>query len=309
MRIKTKRNKLFRTWLLIQLCFLAFMTAVTTGVYFYTNHHIKQQLDALHMSSLERTEAEVGAVLDSAIAAANEYTMQPRVRTLSGADLSANERDVTGLVDDIKQTNSVAKGVSEVIIYFRNEDVFVTSAGVMDKDIFNEVYPNATGEGSAYSILDSILDDTATGKIVPVYNGRSDTDTAIYTENSVNDIYVSVVIDRAQIEDILSANLQSDRNVYCVFSGDELLYSMDGGLSEELCETVGLQEYNQFQTVECQSQRYVYLSSSENEQKYVSLIDEGNYLAGQLGVQRTAIIMLAASIMLGARDIILYHAI
>ena len=299
MKNKSKSNKLFRTWLIIQLCFFAFMTAVTMGVYFYTNQRIKQHLDALHMSSLKRTEAEVSAVFDSAIAMVNEYIMQPRVRTLSGADLSANERDVARLVNDIKQTNSAAKGVSEIIIYFSDANVLISSAGVMDEDIFNEVYSNSTGVGSVDSIMNSILDDSLIGKIVPVYNGRNDTDTAIYTENSVNGIYVSVVIDRVQIEDILAANLQSEQDAYCVFSGNELLYSMSSNLSKEFCETAGLQETNQFQTVISQSRRYVYLSSSKNELQYISLIDEGNYLAGQLGIQRTAIIILALSIVLG----------
>ena len=300
MRNKPKNNKLFRTWLIIELCFFAFMTAVTTSVYFYTNHHIIQQLDALHMSSLKRMEAEVSAIFDSGIATVNEYMMQPKIRTLAGADLSANERDVASLIDDIKQTNSAVKGVSEIIIYFKNEDVFVSSAGVMDQNIFNEVYSSTAEKETNIPISNAIMDEKRIGRIVSVYNGRNDTNTAIFTGKPVNNIYVSVVIDYAQVEDILTANLQDDRNAYCVFSGNELLYTHGSSLSKEICAAIGLQENNQFQKIESKNQGFVCLTSGEDELKYVSLIDEENYLAGQLGVQRTAMIMLAVSIILGA---------
>ena len=299
MRNKSQSNKLFRTWLFVQLCFFAFMFAVTIGIYFYTSYHIKQQLDALYMSGMKRTAAEVSAMFDSAVAAVNEYTMQPRLRTLAGVDLSTSEREVARLIDDIKQTNSAANGVSEIIIFFGNEGVFVSSAGVMDKDIFHEVYPDVTGKGPAKSIMDAILDDGLLGKMAPVYNGRNDTDTAIFTEKSVNDIYVSAVIDCTQIEDILAANLQSDKNVYGVFSDSALLFSLGSEMPEATWETARALESDQPYQIESADQEFVCMTSDEDELKYVLFIDEENYLAGQIGIQRTAIIILAVSIVLG----------
>ncbi len=299
MKPKSKSNKLFRKWLLLQFCFLAFMTAVTAGIYFYTNHHIKKQLDELYLSNLKRTEAEVNSIFDYVSATVNEYIIQPRVRTLSGLDLRDSERDVARLIDDIKQTNSTAKGVSEIIIYFKNQDIFISSAGVMDRNIFSEVYSSSL-EDERISIIEAISDGSLVGKIVPVYNGRNGTNTAAYTEEAVNNLFVSAVIDSVQIEDVLHANLQSHNSVFCVLSGSELLYTSSSDITSELYEIAGLEEIDQFQIIKTGSMKYFYMSSEENRVKYVSLIDEENYFAGQFRIQRIAIIILTASILLGA---------
>ncbi len=299
MKPKSTSNKLFRKWLLIQFCFLAFMTAVTAGVYFYTNHHIKKQLDELYLSNLKRTEAEVNSVFDYAAATVNEYIIQPRVRTLAGLGLSDSERDVARLIDDIKQTNSTAKGISEIIIYFKNQDVFISSAGVMDRNIFSDVYSSTSGD-ERISIVEAISDESLVDRILPVSNGRIGTNTVIYTEEAVNNLFVSAVIDAVQIEDVLHANLQSQNNAFCVFSGSELLYTSSSSIPNELYETAGLEEIDQFQIIKTGNMEYVYMYSEENNIKYVSLIDEENYFAGQFRIQRIAIIILIASILLGA---------
>ena len=298
MKHKPKSNKLFRTWLLIQFCFLAFMALVTVTVYFYTNYHIKKQLDELYISNLKRTEAEGSAVFDSAAAAVNEYIIQPRVRTLAGADLSASERDVARLVDDIKQTNSTVKSVSEIIIYFKNEGMFISSSGVMNENIFIEVYPSSASEEKSKSIINAITNEELIGRVVPVYYGRNDADTAIYTEKSVEDIYVSAIIDPVQIESILLANLQNEQNAYCIFSGDDLLYTLGANLPD----AYGLiaSKEKQFEEIESLGRGYVYLVSVDNDIKYVSLIDKENYWAGQFRIQRIAIVILGVSIILGA---------
>ncbi len=299
MKPKSRSNKLFRKWLLIQFCFLAFMTAVTAGVYFYTNHHIKRQIDELYISNLERTEAEVDSVFQYAAATVNEYNIQPRVRMLSGLDLSDSERDVARLIDDIKQTNSTAKGISEIIIYFKNQDVFISSAGVMDRKIFCDVYSSSTGD-ERISIIDAISDETLADTIVPVNNGRNGTNTAIYSEEAVDNIFISAVIDAVQIEDILNANLQSERNAFCVFAGNELIFAHGSDIQNELYKSVGLGDFDQFQKVKSSNTEYVYLASDDNDIKYVSLINEDNYFAGKYRIQSIAIIILSVSILLGA---------
>jgi len=301
MKPKSRSNKLFRKWLLIQFCFLAFMTAVTAGVYFYTNYHIQKQIDELYISNLERTEAEVNSVFQYAVATVNEYIIQPRVRTLSGLDLSNSERDVATLIDDIKQTNSTAKGISEIIVYFKNQDVFISSAGVMDRNIFGEVYSSSAGD-ERISIIDAMLDKELAGKIVPVYNGRNGTNTIIYNEEAVNNIFVSAVIDSVQIEDILNTNLQSEQNAFCLFVDSKLVFTSERGIRNELNESAGLGNTGQFNKIKISNAKYVCLASEDinTDIKYVSLVNEENYWAGKFRIQRIAIIILAASILLGA---------
>ena len=299
MKHKSKNNKLFRKWLIIQFCFLVFMSAVTAVVYLYTNHHIKKQLNELYISNLKKTEVEVNSIFDYAAATVNEYIIQPRVRTLAGLDLSENERDVARLIDDIKQTNSTAKGISEIIIYIKNQDIFISSAGVMDRNIFSEVYSSISGD-ERVSIVEAISDVSPVDRIIPVSNGRNGTNTVIYTEEAVNNLFVSAVIDADKIEDVLQSNLQSRNNAFCVFSGSELLYTSSSGIPNEFYETAGLEEVDQFQIIKTGNMEYVYMSSGENNIKYVSLIAEENYFAGQFRIQSIAIIILTASILLGA---------
>ena len=294
------KNKLFRTWLLIQFCFFIFMAAVTAGIYFYTNYHIKNQMDELYISDLERTEAEVDALFESVVATAHEYVMHPRVRALAGADLNASERDLARLVNDIKQTNSAAKGVLEIVIYFSRENVFISSAGVMDDDIFNKVYAPPEDGAADNAMMSVITDEAQAGRVVPVYNGRNDTDTAVFTEKAADDIFVSAIVDHARIEDILNANLQDDNNAYCVFAGDALLCAAGSELSEAFCIKAGAYENTLFLKVEDIDQKYVYLSAQKDNIKCVYLINDGNYMAGQFRIQRIAIIILAVSIVLGA---------
>lgn len=294
--MKGKGNSLFRRWLILQIGFLFFMTAAAVGVYFYTNHHIERQLDELHLSNLKQTEAEVNAAFASVAATVDEYIITPRIRTLAGEDLRLSERDIAGLVDDIKQTNSTAKGVSEIIVYFKNDNIFVSSAGVMNKDIFNEVYSYAD-ENHDKHIIDLIRNEDAIGKVNPVYNGRNSTETAIYIKKFGNDIIICAIIDRAQIEEILEMNLHNEKNSFAVLSKEhELLF-----WSSNYVKIRGLLDFeeNKPQSINIGEKQYVYFVSAENDIKYVSFIEEKNYLAKQLSIQRTAIIILAISILLG----------
>lgn len=295
--MKGKSNSLFHRWLIVQIGFLAFMTAVTLGIYFYSNHHIKRQLDELHLSNLKKTEAEVNAAFASVAATVDEYIITPTIRTLASIDLKSNQRDIAGLVDDIKQTNSTAKGVSEIIVYFKNDGIFVSSAGVMNKDIFSEVY-SYSDEKINEHITNIVDDKDAIGKTKPVYNGRNNINTAIYINKTVNDIFVCAVIDRIQIEEILKANLQSKKNSFAVFSKENELLFWSKDDYEITWNSLDFKESNPW-NINLDNKQYVCFISAENDMMYVSLVNEANYLARQLSIQRTAIIILAISVVLG----------
>lgn len=296
--MKGKGKSLFHRWLIVQIGFLAFMTTVTLGIYFYSNHHIKKQLDELHFSNLKQTEAEVNAAFASVAATVDEYIITPTIRILPSIDLKASQRDIAGLVDDIKQTNSTANGVSEIIVYFKNDNMFVSSAGVMDMDIFYEVY-SYSNEKFEDHITNVLINDDAIGKIKPVYNGRNNMKTAIYVNKTVNDILVCAIIDRSQIVKILKNNLQSANNSFAVFSrkNELLFWSNDDNFAT--WDSLDFEEYNPYNAI-INDKQYVCFVSAEKDIVFVSLVDEANYLARQLNIQRTAIIILAVSIVFGA---------
>ena len=299
MLIKNDRSnhKLFHTWLLIQLCFMVFMAAGTVGVYLNSNRHIRNQLDSLYISSLKRTQAEITSMLDTASATVNEYAIQPKVRTLAGADMTTVERGIAGLIDDIKQTNATVKGISEIILYFDNGERYISSSGVMDKQIFNEVY--AAPDARNPHLSEIIGNPALTGRFVPVYNGRRGNNTAVYTQQAVNGIYVSAIVSSEQINSILRTNQQREQNCACVYTDNTLLFSVGRALSSNTYEQAGANNNRQFQTIHTDNGDFVYLASEANHVRFVLLIDERNYWADHFRIQRIAICLLAASIMLG----------
>ena len=303
MKNNDSRNRLFRRWLLIEMCFLAFMTIISTGVYLYADHHIKHQLDELHLSALDRTAAEVTAVLDGAQSAADEYFLNPTVRMLAATGISSGQRELAELTDAIKQTNSASDAVAEIIIYLKDDDVFISSAGVLDSVLFSELYDGG-------DLIERIATPDAAGRFSPVYYGRGGYDTAVYAHPLLGGGYICAVIDSSRIEQILSDNLQGESNTFFVLtSANELLFALDSGIATQSSPLLSADGSGEAQNITVSGREYVCFSTESSGLKTVSLIDRNNYLAGHLRIQRTAMLILAVSVLLGLGISILYHAI
>ena len=293
MRYKEKRTTLFRRWLLIEMCFLAFMTLISTSVYLYADYHIKRQLDALHESNANRAGAEITAVFDAAQTAVDEYILNPSVRTLAGTGVSAEQRKLADLIDDIKQTNSASDAIAEIIIYLKNDDIFISSAGIMDGVLFSQLY-----NGS--NLNNCISSPTSDGRFIAIYYGRGGYDTAVYTQQFMDSAFVCAVIDSSRIEQILAKNLQDEKSTFFVLTEEyELLFALDNDIATEAADLLDFTDTDTTQTITLSNRDYVRFVSENDGLKTVLLIDHGNYLTGHLRIQRTAILLLAASIIIG----------
>ncbi len=293
MRNSENRNRLFRRWLLVEMCFLAFMTFISMGVYLYADHHIKNQLDELHASNVKQAGAEVAACLAAARSEVDEYITSPAVRTLAAMGVAAGQRELAGLTDDIKQTNSASDAVAEIIVYLKSDDVFISSAGVMDSVLYGELYDGG-------SLKTTVGAPESYSRFVPVWYGRGGYDTAVYTRQLLNRTFVCAVIDSRRVEQILSENLSDGGNTFFVLSDENApMFSLDAGIAGEAAALLDTADAAMARDVTVSDRAYVCFTSENDGLTTVSLIDRDSYLAGHLKIQRTAMILLAVSVILG----------
>ena len=189
-KAEIKQKSLFGKWLFIQICFLSLMILVSLGLYLYTNHHIKRQIDELHEGNILTMQTQIETTLDSVKSAVNEYSISPNVRTLLNLEPDTHGRELALLVDDIKQKNATVPGMLELIVYFKESGLFVSSAGVMDESVFVEVYSDGTG-----GIVQTLNDNTNNDELQTVNYARNGESvyTAMYTETVSDSIIIAAL--------------------------------------------------------------------------------------------------------------------
>ena len=293
MRRRGNAGRLFRRWLLIEMCFLAFMTIISLSIYLYADHHIKNQLDALHQGGAERTGAETAAALDAARTAADEYILNPSVRALAATGLAAGQRELAGLVDNIKQTNAASDAVAEIIVYLENDDVFISSAGVLDSVLYGELYDGG-------SLRNCVGDPGGYGRFQPLYYGRGGYETAVYTRQFIDGAFVFAVIDSRRVKQILSENLMDERNTSFILTEEnEPLFALDSDIAVQAAGFPDTADTGTPRNMTISGREYVCFTAPCGALTAVSLVDRDSYLAGNLRIQRTAMLLLAASVILG----------
>ena len=296
MKRAERQNSLFRKWLIIEVCFLAFMIAVSLGMYLYTNSHIMRQLNALHMDNLLRIQTETDAMLESAKAAVSKYAISPDVRALMRSDYDENEREIAALVDNIKQTNATVPGISEIVVCFPDADLLISSAGVMDSGIFAAVYSD--------DIKNNMLNSqNSHQQIMPVQYARNGADiqTGMYFETVGANALIAAVLDRNQINGILESNGQNEHSFCLVYSKDDDLLFGEDILNDDpdASNRIMLSDVP-VRLNGAQRSFYGISSISQNTGlKFISLIDAGRYYAQYFNIQKTALIILVLTTVLG----------
>jgi len=292
---KTQKPSLFRRWLAIQICFMALMIAASIALFFYTNAQIKRQVDALHMSGLQKTQTQTEALFSSARATVDEYVLNPQLRVLASRGAAPGDRAYAKLVDDIKQTNAVAPGVQEVVVCFLGPGLFVSSAGVMDAQIFADVYADATGCGIAAQMMRS--EDWE--QLVPVQCARSGApvDTCLYARPIGRNAVVAAVVDRAQVQRTLLSGADGALGAFQICTEDGGTLFATGGAAE--CgEPVSA---DRPEKVTISGDEYYALSSGSSgmDLVFTRYIASENYFERFSAIQLTAVLILAAATVLG----------
>ncbi len=201
---KAIRNKLFRRWLIFQLVFFTILMCVAFLIYIITTGEIKRQINDLYKEKLHTVSSEIDYMIKTAHAEGIKYSIDPMLKTLRQSYLEVDSGVIkTRMIDSIKQTNSANESIREIIIYFRDIDLFLTSAGIMDGEIFELVY---CGDHTKCSIADNIANEDVYNEITKVTIsrelGESISTGAIYIKGTESDVIV--ILNDLEAQQILS---------------------------------------------------------------------------------------------------------
>lgn len=294
-----KQSRLFKKWLFIEICFLSLMIVVSSVLYLYANTNIRKLIDELHKENLLKAQTQIEATLQAAEASVNEYVISAETRALMRLDFDENERQAVELVDDIKKTNATIPGVQEIVIYYKEQGLFLSSAGIMDDEIFSAVYLDESDK-----IKQTIVDKEALDRIVFVNYARQGEDmtTGLYTKTVGENVFVTAIIDNKQIRNILQDHLQDSRNGFIVCDRNfQVLFCTDE-LSDCDIDAANLIVYSENPQKMSDAGREYYCISSASEDTglvYTSLISPDNYAAGFFKIQITALSVLIAAAVSG----------
>ena len=302
------KNKLFKKWLFIQVGFLILMTIISISLYLYTANAIREHLLELYYEKIQSVESEVDASIKSAMAEGMNYIINPIMPLLSITktdDIKEVERDFARIVDNIKQTNSSNKSVSEIILYFPELDRFISSAGVMDKEIFSQIYSYPST--NLNNLCDIINFESIDNKVLPVYTFRNSIEgvkTGVSIINMVSGMDITgrvmvliednfikniLVKNKKHDEDILLVSIDDGRNIFATIDDNMIIdeYNLDIKKGHSSIEILGI-EYYCFQTV-----------SKDTQLIYSHLIPMDLFYEKYFKFQRTSVILFVLTILLG----------
>ena len=294
--MKNKKLSLFKKWLLIEVIFFVIILFVTIGIFLYSGHHIKEQLQNQHINNLSITKTQIEGIFNSGKYTASKYSIHPKVRVLLQSDYSELKREYSELVDDIKQTNASEDGISEVIIYLKTPDIYISSAGIMDSQVFNQVY--SSGEYRENNIENIDAENFSTSEIIPIFYGISQNE--IYTGMLIKEIsedsFVYVIFDAEYINNILNLNTQNENNSFSIQNTEfKNIFTINKNLNFE-------KEVSQIpEKIRVEDTVFYILQDKSDEYNliYSSYICSECYLSKYIDIQKISLIILITTIILG----------
>jgi AraC-like DNA-binding protein len=302
------KTKLFRRWLLIQVCFLIIMITSTIIIYLYTSNELSKQFSLLYEERMDKIMDEIDtAVVDSFLEGKN-YAMLPVMNLISNMKKdsgTSSEREFARLVDTIKQTNSTNSYVSEIIIALPEQDKYISSAGVMDKDIFTQIYTNDSYKGT--DVIE-LLEKEKWDLITPIFCFRDLVEgsrkVAITVPISIEKSKVIVLMDSQYISSLLANIMQFKEGIIAVYSksGEELFASSDLRQTPHIPFNLNasfLIKDREEIVIDSVSYNYIGAVSEKTSFSYLYFIPSHLFYNQYFNMQRSALIILIVTFIIG----------